>query len=324
VDVGLSPPDDLVFAASNSDLGAASMDDAGQPLYRDIGFDLDDTCTREGQAPPCVEPSWASAPHTDGVDGIDNAAGQSWWQAGFGPVTFSAANPVPIVRVGGYSGKPDDPQVAVSLYVGLGLEPRADGADGGTFGDGQDRWKILPQMLRPSADGGTPSVDEPLFRDDQAYVSGGKLVAHFPEALWTLGAPLAPAALARVYRLVVAGSLTRVSQTTWELQNLVVGFAVKPSDDFIFGAYLPFGTTNAPLCQFASDFRAAEKRVCTFADIASTSDSASAPCDALSAGFRLQAKQAGFGEVLTQTPVPPPCAPGVHPEIDSCDSLADE
>ena len=89
-----------------------------------------------------------------------------------------------LFRVSSYSGQRDDDQVEVSLYAGYGLAPRPGDGDSGSppLWDGDDRWKIMPEMLAPSA---SPSVDEPLYRDDHAYVSGGMLVAHFPKAVWS-------------------------------------------------------------------------------------------------------------------------------------------
>jgi hypothetical protein len=40
---------DLVFAAKESTSGTSGLDDAGRPRYQAIGFDLDNTCTSEGQ-----------------------------------------------------------------------------------------------------------------------------------------------------------------------------------------------------------------------------------------------------------------------------------
>jgi hypothetical protein len=107
---------DLVFVATEYTTG----DDAGQPLYQSIGFDLDHSCTGEGQGNSCVEPSWATADHTDGDAGIDNAYGQIWWQQGatVPRATITGATPAEIIRVRSYSGGVEDDQVEVSLYVG--------------------------------------------------------------------------------------------------------------------------------------------------------------------------------------------------------------
>jgi hypothetical protein len=117
---------------------------------------------------------------------------------------------------------------SVSYYIGPGLTPRADGGDGGSepLWDGNDRWKIVPEVLVPSA---SPSVDEPLYRDDQAYVSGGMLVAHFPRAFISPGVPGLPNLLIPVHQVVLAGLLIRVGEQ-WALQNAVLAMRQRYSD----------------------------------------------------------------------------------------------
>jgi hypothetical protein len=313
---------ELVFAVSSFDFGAASEGDAG-PRYRSIGFDLDDTCTGEGQGPSCVEPPWADASHADGVDGIDNASGQLWWGKGFGPQTTTGATPVGMFRVRAYSGQPDDDQVEVSLYVGVGLAPRADGGSDPLW-DGNDRWDILPDMLESSSDGGSPSLDDPRFRDDHAYVSGGVLVAQFQEALWTNGLRYAPKALTRVHQLILAGSLERVGEG-WELNDVVVDMRTQFNEALVYAAHLPDPMTGMPVCDSEADYLAAKRNICPFLDIASVPGPPSAPCDALSTGVLLQAKQAAFGSVLQPSPPPSPltCATGKDPATDTCEASAD-
>ena len=148
---------DLVFAVSYAyyGTGQSSVDDAGKPAYLGYGFDLDNTCTGEGQGPSCLEPSWADADHTDGDQGIDNALGQAVAMelpvGQDGPTTETVANQ--IIRVRGYSGEADDDEVDVAVYVGFGLAPR-DGGGTGLLWDGKDRWMILPELLAPLEDGG--------------------------------------------------------------------------------------------------------------------------------------------------------------------------
>jgi hypothetical protein len=324
---GSGGSDELVFAVHDYDVGADSENDAG-PLYRSIGWDLDNTCTGEGQGSSCVEPPWADGGHTDGVQGIDNVYGQIWWSVKFPPQTTTAATPVLMVRVRGYSDQADDDQVEVSLYVGLGLVPREDGGreDGGSDlrWDGNDRWNVLAEMLASPADGGVPSVDNPRFRDDHAYVSGGMLVAQFREALWTPGASYAPHALVPVHHLILAGSLVHVGQG-WELQNLVAGMRVALNDALTWVAQLPNLGSGNPTCQSQDAYSNAKRNICPFVDIASDPGPASAPCDAISAGVLFQAKQAGFAPVpLPPSPASPlVCAGNINPKIDTCAGSAD-
>ncbi len=303
---------DLVLAVSES---TNRPPDAGEASYRVIGFDLDDTCTNEGQGPSCVEPSSALlVDHTDGVDGIDNA----WGELGLYTVLVDAGTPTMLLRVRSYSGQPDDDQVDVALYAGLGLAPRGGDGDGGSppLWDGNDRWNILPEMLAPSA---SPSVDEPLYHDDAAYVSGGTLVAHLPKAVWSPGESIAPYELIPANQIVLAGSLTRVGGL-WVLEDLVADMRIRIND--LLTAVAQFPNDGGVVCQDTEAYQLAEQDFCPFVDIASVQGlPPSAPCDALSSAGLFQAKQALIGDVLPPSPAPATCAPGINPTSDGCESL---
>jgi hypothetical protein len=319
---------DLVFAVSSTFVGVSSYDDAGESLSQGIGYDLDNTCTGEGDGPSCVEPRWALPEHyRDGVDGIDNTAGKVFSMFRPPPpetAMATATTSTLMFRVRGYSGDPDDDQVEVSVYVGLGLAPRQDGRSGPVW-DGQDRWTILPGTLVPLGDAGTVtySVDQPRFRDDGAYVSGWVLVAHFAEALLPAGLVLAPDALSGIRQGIMSGRLVQVG-AGWELQNGVGAERVKLTDVLRTAARYPSPSDpSQPLCKFPVLYQGLKDQFCAYADIASGPDSPSSPCDALSGGSRFQAKQALLGDVGPPASPLPPCAPEV-PEPDTCDTLADQ
>jgi hypothetical protein len=316
---------DLLFVASGYQTGTESWDDAGRPQYQSIGFDLDDTCTGEGEDASCVEPVSADGGHTDGVDGIDNAFGQIWWHKATGSdhALTTANTPAMMIRVAAYSGQPDDDQVEVSLYVGRYAAP----GDGGSepLWDGHDRWNLLRDMLAPSGDGGAPSPDEPRYRDDHAYVSRGVLVAQFPEAQWTPALANVPNALYQVHGVVLAGSLTRVG-AGWELQNVMAGGRTALPDVFLVAAEFPdlLDGMTVPTCQVPADYVKEKQNTCPLVDIASVSDSPLAPCDAVSWGLLFQFKQAAFGEVLSPSVSSLDCPPGIDPEHDTCEVSASD
>jgi hypothetical protein len=310
---------DLVFAVKESSSGWSGWDDAGRPRYQGIGFDLDNTCTSEGQPPSCVEPPYATG-NRDGVNGIDNAYGRLWWgKAGPDPRAVTAATPTLLIRVRAYSGQPDDDQVDVSIYVGRGLAPRGDGGSDPLW-DGNDRWNIMREMLVPSHDGGAPSVDEPQFHDDRAYVSGGVLVARFAEALTTPSLDFEPNLLVRVHQVVLAGSLTQVDGQ-WALQNVSGGERIGLNEALTVGAVFRDIMTNTLTCTLDADYQMLRQNLCPNLDVAAVSDSPSAPCDAMSIGLFFQMTQALLGEVLPPSPFVLQCAPGIDPKTDTCDSL---
>jgi hypothetical protein len=319
---------DLVFAMSSIYYGVGSTDDAGLPAYQDVGFDLDDTCTGWGQGSSCAEPPSATASHRDGPGGVDNAAGQLKLALSpvplADPMDVTSANAEELVfGVSSYSGEPDDDQVEVSLYVAFGLT-RADGQMGPVW-DGNDAWTILPEMLAPLPDGGSGPLDvhQARYRDPAAYVAGGVLVAHLGGALWPAGLLLDPTYLSPVARVTLAGRLVRVG-AAWELQDLMTGVVARAPDFLAAAARWPLQTGSAePYCQSAASYATLKTFICSFVDISSTSTSPQAPCDAMSGGSRLTAKQALLGAIAPPTPPLQPCAPGIDPEADTCETPGD-
>jgi hypothetical protein len=314
----------LVFALDSADFGN-SLDDAGQPKYKGIGFDLDNTCTGEGQGSSCVEPPWATADHNDGVDGIDNASGAWAFGQNFEQGTPLIVHPnrstgVAIVRVQDYSGDADDDQVRVSLYAGVQLSAGADGRTEPVW-DGNDEWSIHPDTLVPSSDGGSPqySVDRPRFVDDHGYVSGWVLVAHWPDALWMAGLTLAPYTLHPVHDVVMTARLVRVGQS-WKLEDGVDDLRVNAIEYLPFLARYPTSPGSMePVCLFPDEYRQMKNQFCSYVDIATYSADPSSPCDARTGAAEFTAKPVLIGGVAPRPAGLPDCGSNVHPDEESCD-----
>jgi hypothetical protein len=314
---------DFTLAVWQQELGTGSEDDAGRPRYQDIGFDLDNTCTGEGQGPSCLEPPGVPPSHYhDGVDGIDNALGQAFWKTLPDVVTTDADHPVLLMRVREYSGEPDDDQVEVSLYYALGLTAREDGRLGPLW-DGLDQWTIMPESLaEPEA--GAPNVDQPRFVDKHAYVSGYMLAARFDDALTASYLTVAPTLLWPMRHLVIAGSLRQGDHGTWELQNAIMGARIALTVLAQSNAWTLNGN-GFPLCQFPSAYKSQVRTDCSFADVAYGGDSLSASCDAVSIGIQVQAKQALLGKVARPLfPALPSCDPSVDLKKESCALVGDD
>jgi hypothetical protein len=293
--------------------------DGGKPSYKDIGFDLDDTCTGEGQGDSCIEPAWATAPHTDGQGGVDNAWGPYW----AGDLRLEASTPRMLFRVSSYSGRSDDEQVEVSLYVGLRVAPRTGDGDGGSLPlwDGNDRFNIMRESLAPSA---APNVDEPLYRDEQAYVSNWTLVAHFPKAIWSTNNAVVIYPFLPASQMVLAGLLTHEGEQ-WAMQDVVVDMRIRFNDVLAFDARFPDNLVPGEIiCQNSYDYLRARRDICSWVDISFVPGPRSARCDAVSSGELFQAKQVLFGHVLLPAQVPAmTCAPGIDPATDSCELAGD-
>ena len=322
-------PVDLVFAVSRTEYGTGFAADGGileaGPQFTTIGFDLDNMCTGMGS---CVEPPSATGTHHAGVDGIDNGYGQLLYTTGPNPDSIDASTDQTevLLRVRNYHGAPDDDQIDVSLYLALGVSARPDGGTG-LLWDGQDRWTILPETLADAPDGSAPSVDQPLFHADQAYVSGGVLVARFNTALWPGTVRAFPRLLITAHELVIAGDLSPVANTggAWALNNVVTGTRIGLTDVLIVSSYEPdrlAGFDGSPLeffCKDPGSYSIVKQVVaCPFLDI--TMDPTAPPsssCDSLSVGLLYEMQPALLGGVAEPAPPLPDCAPGVHPDMDT-------
>jgi hypothetical protein len=304
---------DLVFAVTTAEFGTDSVE-GGVPLYQTLGFDLDQTCTGEGQGPSCVEPSSAVPNEHDGDAGIDNAYGKLVFGSAMGTIDTVNARAI-LFRIRGYDGDPDDEQVEVCLYVAYGLEPRLDG--GGPFWDGQDRWMIASDTLLSPGVGLPFRVDQPRYCDEHAYVSSSVLVAHLDEARFPSIVLLAPTYLSRAHHVVMAGHLVRAAGV-WELQNTMIGFRASVPDALTYGSQGQM-LTGGPYCMDSTSYMGIKQRICSVVDITVDPSPPSAPCDALSVGFSLEARLAQLGEVSdASSDSLAPCAPGIKPQEDNC------
>jgi hypothetical protein len=327
---------DLVFAVDMIDFGSG-FDDAGNPSYESIGYDI--ACSDNDGAATCEEPAWAYPPDHP-LAGIDNAVER---YAGHAPGQYvlptlmydgtPGGNPTMIYRISGFSGDKDDDQVTVSAYVGLQVGPRED--DGGTppdadapgavtaVWDGQDRWVLHPDMLLLSADGGQ-NVDQPKYRDDHAYVSGGVLVAHFSELLRPAGLASMPSVLSLFTRSIVTGRLVQMSDGSWKIDDGITEERDPLTQALkIFSRNPPLGDpTGNYACQSPDQYKALWTALCPYTDVSSGTEGLSSPCDALSSGSSWTAKPALLGSIASLAPVPlPQCDPTIDPDTDSCEAL---
>lgn len=164
------------------------------------GFDLDGRCT----GPPdfdveCQPPSKAS-PEVDGEEGIDNSVGHNLLPLvdvvyggelqSFVRGAQDGGNGVFIFRVRGYGGGADDPRVDVTISQSVaGTVPLPDdtapmlrimGTDDVTLPDGSKppppAWDGRDFFWLRSDTLAGGNLEQPLVRDDNAYVSGRTLV----------------------------------------------------------------------------------------------------------------------------------------------------
>jgi hypothetical protein len=327
--VGVGGTLDLTFAPVAAYVGTR-VTDSGPPGYESIGFDLDFTCTGEGQGPSCVEPPWVTPDrYQDGDSGIDNGSGKMFSAIYPGADDTLPASPDvgdELVRVRGYSGDPDDDQVDVSVYTVWGVSPLPDGGsqaspDAGQLRwDGTDRYAVQPDTLVPLEDGGY-DLDQPRYHDPNAYVSGGMLVAHIEEAWGSAGRLWSPGALVHTMKGVLEARLVQ-GPDGWEMQDLVTAGRIQFNDYWRLLARYPDAVhkNNKPICQSRDIYDQTKRVFCSYLDIAAVDTSPSAPCDAISIGVKIPlSKLARLGDLSPSAPPLADCAPGVDPDTDTCD-----
>jgi hypothetical protein len=303
---------DFVAAVRSIDLGETSG--------LAVGLDLDRRCTCQGEGDSCIYPPYATKDHCDGPDGRDSSASlifksliAALGEDGFGSVFYSqmaeAGEWSLLVRVQGYNGQADDPKVKVSFYEAPGF-----GAAAQPMWDGSDKWPVSTSSLADMA-----SIDKPLYFDDNAYVSQGSLVASFP----SVDVRLKGADSYIAFRLTtgaLVGSIQNpaVDQLGWRIVDGVLAGRWKMEDVFI-----SLGTFKASGATFCNDggfiYKTFKNELCGHIDIASTLGDATAGCDSISLGMKLQTHPAKLGPLHASPPPDATCPEDQNPASDACD-----
>jgi hypothetical protein len=296
---------DLVAAVHSLDLGEAEG--------AVVGLDLDGKCTCDGDGPSCLAPAFAEGDACDGPGGRDNATARvfAFMTALLGEESFSSASLSGradagawslLFRVREYNGTADDDRVEVDVY------PSSGGID--PAWNGEDRWPVSETSVAP---GGT--VDDPLYVDTKAYVSGGTLVASLSESSLILGSDdnqmvLDLTAGFVTARVVVRGGALRLEGGTlaarWRLTD-------------VFKTLSTFrDTAGTPVCTDDLLYDTVKDQICGFVDIYSALGTPTDECDSLSLGIGFEAEPAKLGDLQ---PGPTPgggCSPETDPLYDSC------
>jgi hypothetical protein len=292
----------LTFALRSFDLG---LGDAGPAP----GFDLDGLCTCP-DPPSCV----GVGPMCDRDGGVDNAGGEllkslsSWgkavWDQKLANDTVAAGRTGLLFVLHGYNGKANDISSELSIFVSDGTPPGADGG-GHTPArfDGKDVWTVNPS----SALGGMGP--DPVYKDRNAYVAGGVLVAHVNFPLTVSGTvnltlPLQDARI--VARLINDESGARLSDgiIAARLTTGAILTALSVVEDpFVKGGHL---------CGDSVVYQQIKPTICDSVDLAvrPADDRTGAPCGALSIGVGFTAVQAKVGDLAPTVDGGAPCGWG--------------
>lgn len=286
-------------------------DDKGP--YKNLGFNLDQTCTRSVGPTSCREPVWATADHQDGPGGVDNASANILAGLNQGPafanydtLTENTGARAYLVRVRGYNGLADDDTVEVSFFSASTNPPPAPTVTPGMptppvitpQWKGKDVWLVGGDWV----DG--DSVDSPKYVDHAAYVTGGALVAQF-DTLQT-GYPFG--GYETLDKVVLKADIL-VANGEHELANAVL--AARWGLRSILG-FTSLATKRYPDCrdprEVPNDFNywQALDKVCQYVDIRVEGDDPAASCDGISFAQAMHGVPAVLGDVF-QGASDPPC-----------------
>jgi len=274
-----------------------------------LGYDLDGLCTcpgagscrskKDGKQGPCDPPG----------TGVDNAAGAivTLLYAGTDTSAFGLQQNIDTgvhgvaIKISGWNGLPDDPDVVVSLY-------NVGGVDGGRLAYlGNDEIYAAEESI----------LAEPLgsrYYDPRAYVSGGVLVSEIDFSLrLVITPPSADASqevIAPLHTAKLVGRLKKVGNTGFEMLDAQLVGRLPEGD--VFEQLGKLG-----ICQGTSAYDGVKENLCNALDINTnaTNDGKDTPCDALSFAVGLVVKPAKLTGHVATPPTTPPCAAGPK---DSC------
>ena len=297
----------LVFALHSIDLG---------DLGTIPGYDLDHVCTCTDDAgPSCKGASAQSSTYCDQPgNGIDNQAAKLFkliqlpvGSGVFGSTVFSAqANAGRwslLIRVDGYNGQPNDPDVRVAIFPSKGTAVPPTWM-------GNDTWPVTAASV---GDGG---VTTPLFKSNGAYVTAGVLVATMPAGELTIQGGGPDTITVRLSAGVITGTL--VGPAPFHVQGGV--FAGRWAITDVFDALSSYRDNNGkPICTDQITYSFAKTAICDDADILVDGTlPKSAPCDALSIALGFTADPALLGPVADAGTSTPGCPAATDPANDKC------
>ncbi|WP_236515124.1 hypothetical protein [Sandaracinus amylolyticus] len=171
--------------------------DQGSDAWRMLGHDLDGLCT-DPLMNDTAECRTTTGPVLDGLGGIDNATSRVlagtrilWptWLAeaqAFARERMREGDVVPVMRIRGWSGEPDDARVEVWVAGSVDvLHEDTPAPDGGVLEDDPSRpdpaWDGTDRAYVADGYFSVGDIGMPLIGDDDAYVAGGTLVARIPD-----------------------------------------------------------------------------------------------------------------------------------------------
>lgn len=324
---------EVVTAMYTIDVGDALKNPSNPPRhYLELGFDLDNVCTVASDAKKgtCRIPSYGFGT-IDGLGGIDNALGSLFQTVREQIVNFSSENDTKslqagksnlLVRLQNWNGEANDDQVTVSLMDAAPFDSFAAGAK--PKWDGTDAWPVDSNAVNGS-------VDQPKFRDSNAYITNHQLVATLVATPLRLDIGLTSVQDVKLDLRLSAGfvvcTIVPVESGKWgySFSNCTVGGRLA-ADDLVkqLGQFPDPLNDNKPLCRGTGEYDALKQGICSQVDL--NHDPTSGPtlaCDALSVGFTFTGHPVLLGDLYPVKPIADPCPPDPlhNPKFDCCESI---
>jgi hypothetical protein len=324
----------FLSAVSVLDIGLGADGGANEPVP---GYDLDTFCTVTLGQNTCTATTSANQFQTyvDDVGGLSGGVDNSTFALiKFTTIVGQAFNTELVndalragtygvlVRVDAYNGLPDDPDVFAEWIPTLGVEGAVlpDGGPPAPAFDETDVW------IRDAEFWNQVTYDTSTMIDQNAYVAGGKLVAHIDGL--TMQLPIYDTIVRLTLRdAVMTADLATVPDpesldggTTFRLTNGV--FAGRWTTQQFLAGIRTLLVSGDRVCDEALVYAGAKQTICPARDIASQQalDSTGSGCDAVSVGIAFDTSLASQHKDYESLPDggDPCAASGISPD-DDCD-----
>lgn len=279
------------------------------------GYDVDGRCT---MAPDfvgeCVPPSSPRAP-ADGPGGVDNVFGDEFFPLvalttpdleASSQGAQEAGHGLPIVRIRGWNGQPDDPRVDIAIMQAVYGAPGGDEteppappgepASSRPDWDGRDWFWVRDDAFLMG------DLEVPLIRDDNAYVAGGTIVARLPDRVDIIFPADEYGVLVRITGASVSG---RISADGLTMQDVIVSGRWAITD-------LLSTARNIGICPGERDYDLLVAQLDRIADVRSRAGTGGpgVDCDAISLGVGFTGTRMRVAGVATGLPLADLCAAG--------------
>lgn len=223
-----------------------------------------------------------------------------------------------VIRISDWNGQPNDGSIRLEVFPSLGLDPHLDGGLEPRF-DENDVWRLDKRFQLGGAVEGSNIVS------DNAWVTNGRLVARFGEVILPLRIDDDPKPFdVRIKDAIVTGTIG----TDVPLSDGVIAGRWKTSDflDQVKKIYLKksLNIVDKFICdsEAAALYSSIRTQVCEGRDLrADSRDNQRLPCDAVSAGARIETYRVStIGKFVESFDGGPRCVTdSAVPENDDCD-----